>query len=44
MLTVTRGPGASSAIAASTWVNPALSLLICIVVIGLPAASAISTS
>jgi hypothetical protein len=44
MLTATRGPGTVFAIAASSWVNPALSLLTCIVVSGFPVASAISTS
>jgi len=44
MDTATRGPGTSSAIAASSWANPALSLPICILATGLPAGSAISTS
>jgi hypothetical protein len=44
MQTATRGPGAISAIAASSRVNPALSLPIRITAIGLPAAPAISTS
>jgi hypothetical protein len=44
MQTATRGPGATSAMAASSCANPALSLPICIAAIGLPPASAISTS
>ena len=44
MQTATWGPGATFAMAASSCANPALSLLTCIVAIGLPAASAISTS
>jgi hypothetical protein len=42
--TATRGPGTVFAIAASSRANPALSLPIRIVAIGLPAGSAISTS
>ena len=44
MQTATRGPGTTSAIAASSRVKPALSLPIRITAIGLPAGSAISTS
>ena len=44
MHTATRGPGAISAIAASSRANPALSLPIRSTAIGLPAGSAISTS
>jgi hypothetical protein len=44
MHTATRGPGAACAIAASSRANPALSLPIRIVMIGLPAGSVISTS
>jgi hypothetical protein len=44
MQTATRGPGATSAMTASSRANPALSLPIRIAAIGLPAGSAISTS
>jgi hypothetical protein len=44
MQTATRGPGVTSAMVASSRTNPPLSLLTCIVAIGLPAVSAISTS
>lgn len=44
MQTATRDPGATSEIAAGSCVNPPLSLPIRSTAIGLPAASAISTS
>jgi len=44
MQTATCGPGATFAMVASNRANPPLSLLTCIVMIGLPAVSAISTS
>jgi hypothetical protein len=44
MQTATRGPGDTSAMAASSRANPAPSLPIRITAIGLPAGSAISTS